>query len=305
LKALTLPDGGIIDTLKLNALSTLSMSNLTMLKKENIFLDDDVEGVGSIFTTINNLTVKNCPAMDEYSYRMALEGPMTNYALTGFNWTITSIDDLVVENDKVIGIKVVDKLMTKLPNGGKHSAALVGNIHIDIPTANIDEYDIYKKYSAIYPNLIITYGNITGLDPAVEIIFMNNDTEEATTHYRVLGSGETDGDSIGVLISENGPTGEAIKTPSKTSIVDTDYIFTGYWTTEREPNLNSTHYYIDGAEFPEDITTPTGTIINFNNVIPENDMVFYPKFEPKTRTYTVQFKFDLETLIESYDVPYG
>jgi hypothetical protein len=137
---LTLPDSGIVEKLKLNALTSLTMTNLTMLEKENISLDED------IFTKMNSLTIKNCPAMDEYSYRMALQAPMTNYALTDFNWVVNSVEDLEIEDGIVVGIKVVDKLRTKLPNNKTHAASLIGTIHIDVPTANINEYEIYSKY---------------------------------------------------------------------------------------------------------------------------------------------------------------
>ena len=56
LMALILPEDGIIETLNLNPLSTLSMSNLTKLTE--VHLDE------GIYTTMNNLTVKNCPAMN-------------------------------------------------------------------------------------------------------------------------------------------------------------------------------------------------------------------------------------------------
>lgn len=305
LKALTLPDGGIVEKIKLNALTTLFMSNLTMLKKENISLDE------GIFTKMNNLTVKNCPAMDEYSYRMALEAPMTNYALTEFNWNIGEDADFVIDDDgTVLGFTVVDKLITKLPNGGTHAAALVGTIHVnDVPGAT-DEYNIYKRYCKTYPNLVITYDTAISddiLNRAVEIIFMGNDTEDAAVHYRVLGTGETTGDSVGVLISANGPTGTAIHTPNKEPVADTYYVFTGYWTTESNPNNitdDTVHYYVDGFEFPEGAATPKN-VINFNDFVPQSNMIFYPKFDSKVRTYTVKFHNYDGAVVESYDVPYG
>lgn len=140
LKGLQLPESGIVETLKLNALNKLSMVNLTML--ETVEID---EGIYDANNGMNDLKVKNCPAMDSYTYRMALEAPMTKYELTDFNWTITSIDDLEVKDGKVIGIKVVDKLEGKLEGTGSKATSLIGNIHINVE-CNIDEYEIYKKY---------------------------------------------------------------------------------------------------------------------------------------------------------------
>ena len=293
LKGLTLPDGGIVEKLKLNALTSLTMTNLTILEKENVSLDED------IFTKMNSLTIKNCPAMDEYSYRMALQAPMTNYALTDFNWVINNVEDLEIEDGVVVGIKVVDKLRTKLPNNKTHAASLIGTIHIDVAAADINEYEIYNEYCETYPNLIITYGNIEGLKPAKEIIFMGNDTEDANIHYRVLASGELNGDSLGKLISAEGPTGIAIKNPSKEAIATTYYTFTGYWTTDIEPTEDSIRYYVDGLENPD------SKAINFNNLVPVDDMVFYPEFLASVRTYEVKFHDYDGNVIEAYNVPYG
>lgn len=296
LKSLTLPDGGIVERIKLNDLTTLSMSNLTMLKKENITLDE------GIFTKMNNLTVKNCPAMDDYSYRMALEAPMTNYALTEFNWTIGKEEDFVIDNEAVLGLTVVDKLSTRLPNGGTHAAAFVGTIHVNNAPRATNEYNIYKRYCKIYPNLIITYDDSISndiLNRAVEIVFMGNDTEDAAIHYRVLGTGESDGESIGTLISENGPTGVAIHDPHKESITDTYYSFTGYWTTEMNPNEYTQRYYVNGLE------NPLEGAIDFNDFIPTQNMTFYPEFTSNVRTYEVKFHNYEGAVIESYDVPYG
>jgi hypothetical protein len=116
------------------------MTDLTML--ETVEID---EGIYDANNGMNDLKVKNCPAMDPYTYRMALEAPMTKYEITDFSWTITSIDDLEIEDGKVTGIKVVDKLNGKLAGTGAKATSLIGNIHINVE-CNIDEYEIYKKY---------------------------------------------------------------------------------------------------------------------------------------------------------------
>ena len=297
LKSLTLPDGGIVEKLKLNDLTSLTMTNLLMLDKDNISLDEE------IFTNMNNLTIKNCPAMDEHSYRMALEATMTNYALTEFEWTIDSARDFNLKADgSVDGIAVVDKLMTKIPNGGSHAAALVGEIHVDAVPGAINEYEIYKKYCKTYPNLIISYDeNIddTLIERAVEIVFMSNDTADAAIHYRVLGSKEADGDKVGVLISEEGPTGATMGIPSKEPIADTVYTFTGYWTTERLPAASTQRYYVDGLE------NPIEGAINFNDLTPENNTIFYPEFASSTRSYEVKFHDYAGAVVETFNVPYG
>ena len=292
LKSLTLPTDGIIETLKLNALTALSMSNLNKLI--NVEVDE------AIYTSMNNLTVKNCPMMDEHTYKMALYGDMTNYQLVDFKWTIDTLEGLVIdENDKVTGITVVDKLMTKIPNGGSKAAALIGEITIDI-NCNIDEFEIYKKYCTIYPNLIIKYTEtVEGLDPAIELKFMTGEGVTAQVHYRVLGSGESDGDSIGKLISVEGPLELAMTEPNKESTSDTTYTFTGYWL-DSEDN----RYYQAGLADPESEATC------FDDIIPIENMTFYPEFITKIREYEVKFYDNSGKVIQQngkdyFLVPYG
>ena len=290
LTTLTLPQGGIIRTIHLNALTQLTMQDLTLL--EDISLDED------IFTSMNNLTIKNCPAMDPYSYRMALEGRMTDYELTDFNWTVSKLEDLNIVDGKVNGIKVVDRLFAESnPKSGEHATSLVGTINIAV-NAVIDEYELYEKYCKDFPNLIITYDKdiVTDLNPAVEILFMGNNSENASIHYRVLGSGE---DSIGELISADGPTGVAIKAPNKESTIQTSYKFSGYWSTKINPGIDDILYYVDGLENPE------AKAENFNGIFPTENMIFYPVFESLTRAYTLKFYDYNNKLIESKEVPYN
>ena len=276
------------------------MSNL--LKLENVTLDE------GIYTSMTNLSVKNCPAMDPHTYKMVLNGPIVNYTLTEFNWTITSIDDLNIENGKVKGIKVVDKLRNTRPSNESHAASLVGTILIDV-NCNIDEYDMYLKYCKIYPNLIIEYSDkVTDLNPAVELKFMTSNAETAEIHYRVLGNGESNGESIGKLISSEGPIEVEITDPNKEPTARFTYAFTGYWTTDKDSSIiphgqtysnNVTYYYKDGLLGAMD------NAVNFSSIIPIQNYVFYPVYQETLRKHTVTF-YDLEkNIIKTVDVPYG
>jgi hypothetical protein len=250
------------------------MSNLEKLT--DISLDE------GIYRTMNDLSVKNCPAMDPYSYRIVLgEAPVTNYIFTDFNWTVDTVEGLHVdESGKVDGITVVDKLMTKIPEGGTPAAAFIGNITVDID-CNVDEFEIYNKYCKTYPNLIINYtNNVTGLDPAVILTFMTGNEEGSVVHYRVLGSGEADGATIGELISANGPLGVAMTTPMRQPTTSETYTFTGYWIDQ-----NGARYYQ-----PEIVTEPAEGEHNFNSFVPTSSLTLYPEFITDVRGYEVVFK---------------
>ena len=282
LRTLILPDNGVIETIKLNALTSLTASNLTML--------DVVEMDEGIYTSMDSLTVKNCPKFDEHTYRMVLNAPVTNYQLVDFKWTVNSLDELNIdENNKVVGIKVVDKLRGKIPSSDSKATSLVGEITINVD-CNIDEFEIYEEYCLDYPNLIIKYQDVEGLDPAVELKFMTDDSDEALVHYRVLGSGDADGDSIAVLISNEGPLKKAIADPVRQSTTNEVFTFTGYWidkSTGEKYNLR-----------------------DFEEIVPLTSMIFYPEFTSSVRTYEVKFlDYDGNVIPQNgndvFMVPYG
>lgn len=219
-----------------------------------------------------------------------------------FTWTITGdpTEHFEFNGDEVSSIKVLDKLLAASPKiGYTTKTALEGTIVIDVD-CKIDEYDIYAKYSKDYPNVIIEYTNkVTGLDPAVEILFKSGDSEDSLTHYRVLGSGDADGASIGTLISAQGPTGEAIKDPSRGDTSENTYEFTGYWK-----DSSGNKYYVNGLENPE------ASAKNFDSVIPTTDMTFYPEFLEDVKKHEIKF-FDYDNNVilqngkETFGVPYG
>lgn len=303
--ALELADGSVIEKLYLNPLSTLIMSNLTRLN--DIRLDDEVKPEDSpketsIFDTLTSISVKNCPAFDSYSYELALRAPINYYVFNDFVWNITENSDTHFDlvDGEVVGIKVLDKLLQALTQEGyTTSTALSGIINIDVDCV-VDEFKIYKKYCKQYPNLIINYTNkVSGLNPAVELKFMGGEGESAAIHYRVLGSGNADGDSIGALISAEGPTGIAMTDPVKGNTSQNTYEFTGYWRDNA-----GNRYYKDG------LVNADGSAINFNSVIPTTDMVFIPIFLEKVRKHEIKF-FDYEGNVilqngeETFGVPYG
>lgn len=293
-KILKLADGSIIELMYLNGVTDLTMTNATSLN--DIRVDD------TIYENLRYITVKNSPAFDQYCYNIALRAPVQQYVFNKFTWTITENNEdhfVIDENGQVVGIKVLEKLLAAAPQAGYTTGtALEGTLVIDVD-CNIDEYDIYEKYSKQYPNLIIEYTDkVTGLNPAVEIIFKSGESDTSTNHYRVLGSGDTDGDSIGVLISAEGPTGVAITDPSRGDTSENTYSFTGYWKDKARNK-----YYVDGLENPVGAT-------NFNEVIPTTDMTFYPEFLEDVKKHEIKF-FDYDGNVilqngkESFGVPYG
>ena len=177
---------------------------------------------------------------------------------------------------------------------------MIGKIIIDAQ-CTVDEFAVYEKYASVdkYPNVIIEYSDkVTKLEPkAVEIKFMGSKDINAATFYRVLGrSGQS---NIGYLISAEGPTGMAITDPSKSDTSEFTYTFTGYWK-----DASDNMYYVDGLENPD------ASAKNFNNVIPTENMVFYPVFREERKKHSIKF-FDYDNNVilqngeETFGVPYG
>ena len=158
--------------------------------------------------------------------------------------------------------------------------ALIGTLTIDVE-CNANEYDIYKLYSKIYPNLIIQYSNKVTLTAAKELIFRKYKNSNEY-HYRVLGSGN---EFISDLISESGPTGVAMSTPYKESNISTVFTFTGYWIDE-----NSENKYYNPADFQGE-NIPDISAISFAAFKPSAEVtIFYPEYLETPRQYSVRFK---------------
>ena len=280
---LTLAQGSTVHTLELNPLTTLTLTDLSYIT--NLTMDE------GIHDSITNMYIVNSPALDPYTYRWAKQPQIDRYQLNDFHWTIANregydpAEDFTLDNNgKVTGIKALDNLNdtnSKPKDGLTTATALTGKLTIDAP-CTVDEYNIYKKYAKTYPNLIIEYGNNvgSGLNRAVELIFMKSEGA-LEQHYRVLGSGEAEGETIAHLISANGPTGLAMQIPSREPTAQHIYTFTGYWIDQ------------DGKKYynADDLNgkTPEAGATSFTVAIPTKNLTFYPEYITAPRTYPVKF----------------
>lgn len=285
-KELSLADGASTEILELNNLKVLTLKNLLDLK--TIDLDD------GIYDSIEELYITNCPKLDEYTYKFAKQNQLKRYHLNEFNWIIKnevenydlSNDFKLKEDGSIESILAIDNLMdenTAPKDGSTPATALVGTITVNVPCV-VNEFDLYEKYIKTYPNLVIKYKDVgDGYSPAAELIFLKmKDSKEV--HYRVLGSGRADGDSVAKLVSTEGPTGIAMKTPSKEPSESQTFTYTGYWI---DVNTNQKYYLSNDLE--EDAVIEDGAI-SFADLIPETNMTFYPEYIVATRQYAVRFR---------------
>lgn len=273
---LRLAEGCPINTLYLNDLRDLNLKDLSFLTE--IQLDPN------IYSEIKDLSIINCPTFNSQSYALAKAPGLETYQLNDINWIVNNLNDLVLNNsNEVIGISVLENLKNKVPKTGLHKTSLSGIITIDV-NCKVDEFELYSLYASIYPNLIIRYtDNVIDLNPAVELLFKTDETDTAETHYRVLASGDVDGDSIAKLISSEGPLGLSITTPYKEDTESHTYTFSKYWINKF---TNQKYYIPTDFEEGEEIDSEA---ISFEEIIPLENMVFYPEFNTQDRVYTVKF----------------
>lgn len=262
---LALADGGVIETLHLNGVKTLQMSNL-----ENL---TTFEVDGDIYDNLYSLSIENCPIVNTYD--LVNNSPnLSQYFLKNIDWTITN-NELV--SGELKNIDILDKLSGLIPLGSTSAASLTGKITIDI-ICSVDEFEIYKKYCKTYPNLEIVYSNKVTVDNAITLSFLSDDADNAIVYYTVKGSGDADGDNVGTLISANGPTGTALINPSKTETQAYTYEFTGYWN-----GSDGVKYYNADVEYPE---TGTKSLVD---LVPTTSITFTPVFNTIEREYFVRF----------------
>ena len=273
-KNLTLADGGIIDTLYVNALTSLKMYNLANLVD---FKMDD-----GIYDTLQTLEIVNCPLMNQYSYRLVYDSPLLNYYyLTEVDWEITDDSQVSIEGNKIVGIKILDKLKELTPQTKDSRTSLTGKLKINLNTAyNVNEYDLYSLYNKDYPNLAIEYAGSLTVEKAYRIIFYKNDLDNSDVLYTVLADGS---ETLGVLTSKNGPVGTAITQPIK----DPDNYYTYHWNLASAPET-----FEDDIWYPYDWTIDNihKTDEELMNIYPSSDMEIYPYFTRIPRLYNITLK---------------
>ena len=295
---LVLADGGVLEELHLNSLDTLKMYNLGNLTHEKVFLNNgEMDEEGNIFelsildekasdaeikareerqyrytaSKLRTINIENCPAMNYHGYKMLLYSPnqqFNGYSLTNVNWNIDDVNDLIVENGQVKGIKVLEKLKNSGPKANNHATSLTGTIKINVE-CNIDESYMYNTYYGIYPRLKIEYGEKVNLTSALRVNFYETDLDDADYLFELLLSADND-KTLAFLTSSNGPAGEAMSAPTK-------------------PRDNRYNYYWNQTVEDKDwLIVETGETITHEEmlaIVPENSMTFKPIFAAEERKY--------------------
>ena len=305
---LTLPVGGVLEELRVpSTITDLKIDSHPTLKDTEFTVGDfdyNSNQYVNNFSRLQHILIKDCPHIDTYSlicgasiYLPDNESILESYCIQNFNWVINNINDLDYDEDRIVGIKILDYLTPSddknlYPYKGEYNQdqALIGSIQINCKGI-ANEFDIYQKYHKDFPNVTITYGNSVDLEAASEIKFYNSENinENSKPYYTVLSNGKED---LKFLTSLNGPANMELADPQKLSTSSTDFNF---------------EYWVVYESFDEDI--PINTTIRkeeFENYIPNGDLKLIPYYSESVRLYEIiLYDYDGITELIKDNLPYG
>lgn len=298
--SIILPVSGVITELRLP-------SSISILSIESHPLEDDGFTLGKFnyitnkyendFSLLNHIRIVSTP-IDSYAIVKGalrlnndeINSQLNSICIQDFAWEISDTNDFELETTdsgelKIIGIKVLDKLVNikaynqDEKNPIKEIDKLIGTIKINVTDLWIDEYELYEKYHAIYPNVDIEcFSN--NIIEAYDINFYSSQGSiVGKPYYTVKSSGVQD---LSWLISANGPNKEALPAPNRTPDVDKIYRFSGVWTLAEGSLVDINN--------PTIVKYSKGATINQNDFIglaPKEDISFTANYIDDVRTYTV------------------
>lgn len=288
-KGVSFADGGLLKTAYINDITTLTASNLDKIETINFEMDRN----NASRYKLTSINVNNCPKIDTYTL-VKKSNELSRYYLTKVNWVVDNINDITQSSGWLTGINVLDHLLRKdekgnslcLPIAGYTTqTALTGTLTINISGVNIDEFDIFKKYNKIFPNLNIVYGEAVGnnLHKASKIIFYESDEKDSDILFSVLTDGTM---TIETLISggESSPTSLKMGKPSKHETASQTF----FWNAN-ENGIDDIDWQLletiedwDNEYTHADLLTKTPPVSD----VPYT-MTFKPVFSEKTRLYRV------------------
>lgn len=290
---ITFPNNSILNKLYLPA---ETLKDLTLINQPNLsILEFDSDTLN-----LDSITLDNTPLVNSYNIvKKMFSGSLTTekkFYFYNFNWTIEDDQSNMDPGNTLTQIDILEVLLSNMAQPSKEQftkkQSLSGKIILN-GNYKVDEYTIYDKYKRIWPNVEIAYGNNIDLTKAYSITFKKTSDENAENHYQVKAQpGGTQ--SIGTLISEDGPTGVAMTAPNDIITASNVYKFTGFWIDASDP---SKKYTID----------------QLKGEIPSSDLTFYPDYKETIREFSVRFydgasiikQWDGESWVDDWKVPYN
>ena len=210
-----------------------------------------------------------------YKYNNSLYVP---YIATSFESGLYEKISLINSDNTITRIPVLEKLIRlRTRHNTPQANALTGTVHINVLCADgskpvVNEFAIYQKYHAIYPNLNIIYGEKINLNAAPEIKFYRTDIDnmnnDVVADYVVKTNGTY---TLEQLTGPNSPAGEELFVPVKVSTNTFTYEFTGEWVN---CDNKSDIYNAD----------------RFKSFKPTANLRLAPKFTAHARKYIIEFK---------------
>ena len=278
--SITFADGGLLETIKIEAPKVLQMSNLS--KIETFEITDA--------TKLNNISINNCN-FDSYELiKDCLSNTdILSYQLLNVDWLANKAGDIVVKESETDSIPVLDYLLNPLKTTPKDSykTSLTGKLLIDSTIYNFNEsLDVYNKYinADKFVNLDLQFnGSYSKLLKAT--IVDANDTKVWEKKTSV-------GANLNADFYASGPNGTFT---GFESYEDTIYTYTF---------LNG--YKIIDANNGNVLKEVSGEMPYYNNIAV--NVIIKPNFKKEYKKFKVTFynKFDSENeIFEQKEYAYG
>ena len=308
LSNITFPQDSILEKLYL----PVKISKLQLINQPYLDTIEFDEGVD-----LYQLYLDRVPLLNSYELAKSVffnvEDVEKSYYLTDVNWIIDNDNDLEIIDGEIDSIKLLNILgfssnVVSALGEGKKAASLTGTITIKSSTP-VNEYTLYKKYSAVFPNIVIKYdqsmydNNL--ITPAIKLQFMNSDDRStAIPYFEVLSDGT---ESLNVLVGNRntqipGVNGSYLSEPKKPDTEEFTYTFSNIWKAVSEDGTSIKLYENEQNQEDEEEGKER---VYFYDFIPTENMIFYPFFKSEVRDYNIiVYDWD-ETIIHKQKYPYG
>lgn len=295
-KSIDLPLNGVLEELRIpSTINNLTIDSHETLTKDNFtigYYDYNLNTYVNDYSKLTHINIINTP-IDSYSMvkgALKLNEEQTEgnlslleyFKLLGINWNITDLQDVIIENNEIKGIKILNALRdSKLkPIGVPKQEALSGYIKVDVGNYTVNEFKLYEEYQNDFPNVVIEYVS-TGLQKAFKIHFYNSETILGEPYYTVLSDGTK---SLASLTGNDSPAGSILSTPIKPSDNKFDYKFNGLWTIAKTEDGNL-------------MGQPPISVEDFDTIIPVGETSFTANYNSSDRKYKILLYDDDGTTI--------
>lgn len=255
LDSITFADNGKLELVKLPAVNNITFRRLKHLSTDDIYVTD--------YSNVKDLFIEGCPLIDQVTLlercinveKVRLDN--VNFGDKAYSYFSNIVDGQETGLFKLYGLTADGQTTTD-------NAQLYGNVHITDEQFNGEQFNQLKNR---YPNLAVTYNNLTSL-----VTFVGTTIEPIP----VINGG----------VCDNPVSQEGWTEPVKESCDEFHYKWFG-WSETADIVVNYETLSADEAEIEKDRDEQAYRVTCLENV--EGDRTLYPVFEAIRNVYDVKF----------------